>query len=121
MADDLVTIKTCLTIAEAESARLGLELEGIDATIADANIVTADWFLGNAVGYIKINVPTSQVERALEVLARHQRAAGPEGSPSDEMEDLCLGCGAEMPDEDDTCLACGWTYGPPEEETSPEE
>jgi rubrerythrin len=119
MSDEFVTVATYPTLPEAEAARLMLETEGIPAMLSDAEIVNMDWLLGNAVGYIKLRVPPQQAETAFRLLGqidderRRRRAEAEEdvdtGRPvSDDM--VCLACGAAMPEDEDRCPVCGWSY-----------
>ena len=52
----------------AEAARLRLEAEGIPAFLSDAEVVDMNWFLGNALGWIKVLVPAAEAERAATIL-----------------------------------------------------
>jgi len=113
MAGDLVTLATYRFAPKAEAARWVLEQEGIRAFVADTNLVMNDWFLGNAIGYIKLQVVSSQAEAALAILRRQPRLldeAAP-AEPQDEGTAVCLSCGKPMPDDVDRCASCGWSYG----------
>jgi hypothetical protein len=120
MADKLVTITDYQFLPEAEAARAHLEAAGIFATLTDAETVNMDWFLGNAIGYIKLQVPEERARDALAIVkrmrlhAKHREAAGGDAA-------VCLECGAAMPTQD-TCPACGWSFGQGEaaEPDSPE-
>jgi hypothetical protein len=75
----------------------------------DANTVAMDWLLGNAIGNIKLQVPTSQVERASEILRTHSlRLAEIHEGDVDAIN--CLSCGAALPDDEEACPACGWSF-----------
>jgi hypothetical protein len=118
MADDLVTLATYRLAGKAEVARWVLEQEGIRAFVADANLVTNDWFLGNAIGYIKLQVASSQAEAAMAILRAKPRLLD-EAAPAeteDEGPAACLSCGKPMPDDVDRCASCGWSYGSEEPE-----
>lgn len=111
MSDAFVTVATYTTLPEAEAAKLHVESEGIPANIVDAEIVSMDWLLGNAVGYIKLQVPQSQAQTVIDLLEslradRLRRRELAEGRPE---EDVCLACGAAMGGET-TCPQCGWTW-----------
>src|SRR4051812_29394297 len=112
MNDPLVTLTDFRFVPQADLARMVLEQEGIPAFIADANTVTADWFLGNAVGYVKLQVAASQVEAALAVLRNNPELLDGSRRTSDEDDDrdTCLACGEVMSDAADECTACGWSY-----------
>ncbi len=68
MADKLVTIASFRFLAEAEAARMHLEGAGVPAFLSDKEVVNIDWLLGNAIGYIKLQVPESQAEAAQAIL-----------------------------------------------------
>jgi hypothetical protein len=119
MDDDLATVGSYQFLAEAEAARSHLEAEGIPAFLADAEVVNMDWLLGNAVGYIKLQVPRGRADAARAVLdaARQSRA---ERVPDDPEDNACLACGAAIPAGQSACPACGWSYAagadePPED------
>ncbi|RIK76652.1 MAG: hypothetical protein DCC68_18950 [Planctomycetota bacterium] len=109
-APDLVNVGSFVTINDAEFARMLLESEGIEAYIADATIVSMDWLLGNAIGWIKVQVSAADEPRAREILAQWQRELR-ERPPASESDAIpCLECGKEMPLGVATCPECGWTY-----------
>src|ERR1700730_9651413 len=68
MADDLLTVATFEFLPLAEAARAHLIAEGIPAFLSDAETVYMAWSLGNALGYIKLQVPEAQAERARRIL-----------------------------------------------------
>lgn len=115
MQDDLVTLATYRFALQAEVARVALEQEGIHAVIADSNLVTTNFFLGNAVGYIKLQSPRSQAKAALAILQRQpnllDRAASSTADADDDGVVRCLSCNAIIPDDSERCSACGWCYG----------
>ena len=65
MSEELVTIATSYDIVEAEFLRNHLEEEGFEVYLADENIVGAYNLLANAVGGIKIKVPSVEAEDAI--------------------------------------------------------
>jgi hypothetical protein len=65
MSDELVTVATSYDVVEAEFLRNHLEEEGFDVFLADENIVGAYNLLANAVGGIKIKVPSDDAEDAM--------------------------------------------------------
>ena len=89
----------------------------------DSNQVTTNFFLGPLVGYIKLQVPRSEVEAALTVFQRQPSLldSSASSSSSEEEDDelaQCLSCGATLPEDDDRCPACGWCYGGGDSEDS---
>jgi hypothetical protein len=118
LSDAFVTVATFTTLPEAEAAKLHVESEGIPANIVDAEIVSMDWLLGNAVGYIKLQVPQSHAHTVATLLEsqradRRRRRELAEGRPE---EDLCLACGAAMGGST-ACPQCGWTWTDASQET----
>jgi hypothetical protein len=108
MAVRLVQLTNYRFIHEAEAAKMFLEEAGIPAVIEDAETVTMDWLLGNAIGYIKVKVPEDRWEEAARILSTRQRPAEPSPDETDELH--CLACGAELDDADKACAWCGWTW-----------
>ena len=109
--DALVSIATYLTLAEADLARMHLAEEGITAVVADSGIVGTNWFLGNAVGYIKVQVRQSDAEVAWSILKSKPGRPGKK-KPSDLDDDAtyCLACGRTIEETEPRCPACGWSY-----------
>jgi uncharacterized paraquat-inducible protein A len=108
MKRDLVTVATFSLALDAESVKLRFEHEGLTCFLADANIVTTDWLLGNAVGNIKLQVPTEQVAAATalwEQICRERKER--ETTPD---TNACLVCGAVMADDAVVCTKCGWSF-----------
>jgi hypothetical protein len=65
--DELTTVATYSTRAEADLAQDHLRTEGIDAFVFDDMTTGVMPYLGGAVG-IGVKVPTDQIERAREAL-----------------------------------------------------
>ena len=98
------------TLPLAQLALATLEAEGITGFFENAEVVNADWMLGNAVGDIKLLVATAETERAIAILeASNLRKIARQEIPDD--AEVCLACGAEFPEEADTCPQCGWSFG----------
>jgi|SRR6516162_1282386 hypothetical protein len=66
MPDELITIAKFHSLGEAKVAQGKLKSAGIAARVRDENMINLH--LGIAVGGIRLQVPDSQVVRALEVL-----------------------------------------------------
>ncbi|SMN11222.1 hypothetical protein SPBRAN_1462 [uncultured Candidatus Thioglobus sp.] len=66
----LVTIASFSFAHEAHIARAKLESEGIPAVLADEFTINMQWLYSNALGGVKVQVPPSCVERAIEILSR---------------------------------------------------
>src|SRR5205085_12654012 len=99
MTDKLVTVDSFQFLPEAEAARMQLEAEGIRSFLANAQTVTTDWFLGNAIGYIQLQVAADQAEAAQAILENmHALQKLHETESGEEVEiPACLSCGAEIP------------------------
>lgn len=63
-----VTLDTCNTPMEGHIARVKLEEAGIDAVLENENVFNAIPIYGQAVGGIRLMVPSDRVGEALEVL-----------------------------------------------------
>ncbi len=68
MLEELVTISKFLSLGEAKLAQGKLICSGISAFVCDENMHAMNWHMGMALGGIRLQVPDSQVVRALEVL-----------------------------------------------------
>ena len=79
MPDDPVTIAKFLTLGEAKLAQGKLVSVGISAFVCDENMHAMNWHMGMALGGIRLQVPDSQVVRALEVLDNFEPEESLEG------------------------------------------
>ena len=66
--DKLVCIARSFSAAEAEILRGRLEVEGVPALVADAHTVRAMPFMAIAGGGVRVLVPESYADRALEIV-----------------------------------------------------
>jgi|SRR5271165_5383737 len=78
MPEELVTIAKFYSLGEAKLAQGKLSSEGISVFVCDEHMHAIGWHMGAAFGGIRLQVPDSQVIRALEIL---------EGFEPDERED----------------------------------
>jgi hypothetical protein len=69
MATSLITVAAVTNSAEAQFVVNRLQEVGIEATVADDNIVSMDYLFGPAVGWIKVQVREGDADRAEEHLA----------------------------------------------------
>lgn len=106
MDDPVITVEQFEFLPEAEAIRMRLESDGIQVFLADKETVSTDWALGNAIGYIKLQVRQSQAEAARAVIEeiRELRKAR-----KDDTTNRCLACNAVIP-ASTVCPQCGWTY-----------
>jgi len=65
--DELTTVATFSTRAEADLAQDHLRVEGVEAFVLDDMTAGVMPFLGGAAG-VRVQVPTPQAEKAREVL-----------------------------------------------------
>lgn len=72
---DFVTVRTFDFLPDAQIALGSLAAEGIDARLADANFVQADWLYAIALGGIKLQVPAAQADAAQSILATDYSSA----------------------------------------------
>jgi Putative prokaryotic signal transducing protein len=87
MSDDLITLGTYHNVTEAQFAVNRLKEAGINAVVADANLVTWDYILGGAIGWIKVQVRAGDLERAEAVLADPAEPVAEEEIPWDEVDE----------------------------------
>jgi hypothetical protein len=64
----LIVVRAFSHAHEAQLACSALQAAGIDATLADAHIVTANWLYSNLVGGVKVLVPPEDADAAREIL-----------------------------------------------------
>jgi len=92
MLEELVTISKFFTLGEAKLAQGKLVCAGISAFLCDENMHALNWHIGMALGGIRLQVPDSQVVRALEVLDDFEPdepgAEQAEDDDDDEMEEI---------------------------------
>ncbi len=92
MLDELVTISKFFSLGEAKLAQGKLVSAGISAFVCDENMHALNWHIGMALGGIRLQVPDSQVVRALEVLDDFEPdesgALEVEDQDEDEMEEV---------------------------------
>jgi hypothetical protein len=66
--DKFVTLRQFRDLPEALLAKGSLESAGIEALLADDNLIRLDWFYSNLVGGIKLKVRFEDAEAANEIL-----------------------------------------------------
>lgn len=87
MLDELVTISKFLSLGEAKLAQGKLVSAGISAFVCDENMHAMNWHMGMALGGIRLQVPDSQVVRALEILDDFEPDPADSGHPDEDDED----------------------------------
>lgn len=68
MSNDLVTVATFANPVEANLAKNRLEASGVRAFLANEETVDMDWLLGNALGWIRLEVGDQDADAARAVL-----------------------------------------------------
>lgn len=125
MSQKLVTIATFDQAAKARLAQNALTEAGIRAAVADETTVAMDWLLGNAIGWIKLQVLEDDAERAVAEL---ERAFGEHGEKLEPVDQEAFEREAvTAPTESDSPVEEAFRKAPPtaasaedEEETSTE-
>lgn len=112
MKDPFVTVEQFEFLPEAQAVRMHMGSEGFQAQLLDAETVSTDWALGNAIGYIKLQVPRSQADAALAILEnlRTLKKSRREAEAEELETTRCLSCNAELQPDQTTCPTCGWSY-----------
>ncbi len=64
MDDQLVTVRNCNWLHEAELVKSVLAAEGIEATIPDAHFMGVQPIFGAGIGGVKVQVRAADLERA---------------------------------------------------------
>jgi len=77
--DELTTVATYSTRAEADLAQDHLRVEGVEAFVMDEMTAGAMPYLGGSIG-VRVQVPTGELERAREILGV-EAPAKPPASP----------------------------------------
>jgi hypothetical protein len=92
-----VTLRTFDTQPLAELAKIQVMEAGIPCRILNAELVSMHWLLGNAVGYVPLQVPENYLEAAEQALG---------GAAVDLPPSECPKCGEPL-DADGPCPMCG--------------
>lgn len=101
-APELVVVRTFSSVPDAHVARSVLDAAGVPAHLADANIIAADWLYSNAVGGVKLLVPSDRLDEAIALLETPAQDAdssplGSTDAPHQERsEDICHQCGGDQ-------------------------
>lgn len=71
MDDELVTVRHCMSLAEAELVKSVLSAEGIEAEIPDEYAVGVQPFYGTMDEGVRVIVHASDLDRVVEALEAH--------------------------------------------------
>jgi XTP/dITP diphosphohydrolase len=95
MTAPLVTVWRFRDVSEALLAKGKLEAAGIEASLADDNLVQMYWLYSNAIGGVSLKVPQHRAAEALELLQQPIPEAIPAGPPGvNYMQPRCPNCGS---------------------------
>jgi len=95
MNKNWVTVATFGQGVDAHLARTKLESEGIQCMVSDEYMVRVNWLLSNAVGGVKLMVPSWEAGRAREILRPRPHlvvAADPEKGDGEDVDLICPRC-----------------------------
>ncbi|MBL7997216.1 MAG: DUF2007 domain-containing protein [Candidatus Kapabacteria bacterium] len=84
MANDWVTLTSYSYLTQAQLLKADLESEGIHSFLKDENTVNTNYFLGNAMGGIRVQVRESDFEKAVAVLKRRTSISSDSQKKDDE-------------------------------------
>lgn len=90
----VVTVHSYRDLAEAYAGRALLESEGIQAWIADENLVRTNWFLSNLVGGLRLQVAEQDEAAAREILEQSTPPPIPYDSEEVFEQPTCPKCGS---------------------------
>ncbi len=92
MRDNWETVATFSGPIEAHLARARLEAEGIPCMVMDEYLVRIDWLLSNAIGGVKLVVPSGEAARARDALRPRPRLVETADEHTPEGELSCPRC-----------------------------
>lgn len=91
------TVISYFDLPLAELAKAKLESEGIPCFLLNKHHVGMNWMYSNALGGVKVQVHTENIEKAREILDTDESAILSEIDlefPEDEKNDICRKCGS---------------------------
>jgi hypothetical protein len=90
----LVTVRSYRDLAAAYAARSLLESAGIQAWIADENLVRMHWFYSNLVGGLRLQVAESDEAASCEILEQTVPSTIAYGAEEEYVQPTCPKCGS---------------------------
>lgn len=72
---DFVRVASCATPTEAHLLKNVLEANGLEPTVADANLIQAQMLLAQTIGGVRVLVPASQAAAARQAIAEFRAGA----------------------------------------------
>jgi hypothetical protein len=95
MPDERVTLWAYRDLPEALIAQGKLQSEGLEAFLADDNVVRMDWFWSNLIGGVKLQVAAKDAEAALAILGEEIPAGFTAEEIGEEYQQpVCPKCGS---------------------------
>jgi|SRR6516164_5572258 hypothetical protein len=114
---ELITVAQFRDLPSALLAKGSLESAGIEAFLADDNMIRMDWFISNLLGGIKLKVRTEDAELAAEILSSPVPQMFEVEGVGDYEQPTCPRCGSvEVTQEagrDQRALAALWVASVP--------
>jgi len=98
---DFITVRTYRDLSAAYVARAYLEAAGIPCVLRDENMIRANWFLSNAIGGARLQVPSAYAEAANEKLSQPIPSSFEDGTGQEFAQPVCPKCGSLDVVEDD--------------------
>ena len=92
--EDLIVVRQFRDLPEALLAKGSLESAGIEAVLADDNMVRMDWFISNLVGGIKLCVRPADADAAMEILNQPVPAGFEVDGVGEYQQPSCPSCGS---------------------------
>lgn len=115
-AGDLVTVGTYPNEQEASIAKATLAEEGINAFLLGDHSATMLWYVGSALGGVRLQVATGDAERARHLL----QDDGDNDEPPPARPWTCAECGEKVDAGFAVCWSCGGTVAKPDEDADTE-
>ncbi|WP_395792636.1 DUF2007 domain-containing protein [Aquimonas sp.] len=110
----LITVATFSFPHEAHFAKMRLDAEGIPAFIADEHTINMQWLYSNAMGGVRLQVPSACAEDAVRVLNE------PDDFDTDAFDaaaasELQADADVDIEPEPERCSHCGGELGMPQQ------
>ncbi|QDT62969.1 SPOR domain-containing protein [Calycomorphotria hydatis] len=100
MDSELVQVASCGSEGEAENIRSFLLEQGIEAYVVGSTAATTIWYVGSALGGVRLFTAAADAQAARELIEHHETS-------TDEENWLCSECQAEVDRGFDRCWSCG--------------
>ena len=96
MKHDWVIVDGFIDAIHADIVRGRLEAEGVPAILANRHLVTADWMVSQALGGVRIMVPSEHVAQARDIIAQIDSGEFLDADDALANEDLCNTCNTAL-------------------------